>query len=117
MHSEKERLNSFWWTWSYQRRHELAKGGFYANDETGNLKCYFCELYLDWWTSNPISQHVIRAPSCSFINGLQTNNVPIKQSYFEDMLTEDEMAETYDFMDSTKSMPITWFRPGADHVP
>lgn len=106
MNSEKERLNSFWWTWSYKNRHELAKGGFYATDGIGNYQCHFCNLYMDWWTSNPISQHAIRAPSCSFVNGLRTDNEPLKKCYFEDMLTEDEMAETYDFMDSAETVPI-----------
>lgn len=116
MNREKDRLDSFWWTWSFNKRHELAKGGFYAMDDTGNLKCYFCHLTLDWWESNPTSQHLIRAPHCPFINGLTTSNIPLPRVRFENILTETEMSETYDYMDSVESMPIV-VSPSAFTIP
>lgn len=106
MDSERQRLTTFWWTWSFNKRYELARTGFYAYDEIGNMECNFCKLKMDWWTSNPISQHIIRAPHCKLMNGLQTNNIPIPRNPFKDILIEEEKSEQYDFMDSEDQYPI-----------
>lgn len=106
LHKEKERINTFWWTWSFNNRYKFAKAGFFAFDEEGNVQCFSCKLMLDWWTTEPMSQHAIRAPHCRFINGLVTNNLPLKVPRFDQMLNETELAESYDFMDSTIALPI-----------
>lgn len=106
MYCEKNRLATFWWTMSFGKRHELAKNGFFAYDDIGNIRCHFCDLILDWFITNPVSQHVVRAPHCSFINGLTTNNRPIQTPLFRDMLTTDEMHESYNYQDPTDRFPI-----------
>lgn len=106
LHREKTRLNTFWWTWSFNNRRQLTKARFFAYDDIGNIQCFECSVTLNWWTTDVNSQHAIRAPHCIFINGLRTKNVPIPTPQFHDILTEDDTFETYDFMDSLQTFPV-----------
>ncbi|KAJ8315722.1 hypothetical protein KUTeg_007872 [Tegillarca granosa] len=59
----------------------LAKAGFYATGSSNECKCFSCGIsYSNWreW-DNPFDIHRQISPSCSFINGTETDNICIQK--------------------------------------
>lgn len=61
---------------------KLAKNGFYYTGQNKETKCHFCsQTYNDWTSTSDIEAiHRQISPDCPFINGRETNNVPIHTS-------------------------------------
>ncbi|XP_061177607.1 uncharacterized protein LOC133186369 isoform X2 [Saccostrea echinata] len=58
---------------------KLANNGFYYTGHTIETRCYFCRQTYNEWSaeSNIEAVHRQISPDCPFINGRETNNVPI----------------------------------------
>lgn len=58
---------------------KLAKYGFYYTGQNKETKCHFCSKTYNEWTSTSDIEAIHRqiSPDCPFINGRETNNVPI----------------------------------------
>lgn len=61
---------------------KLAKHGFYYTGQNKETKCHFCsETYNEWTSTSDIEAiHRQISPDCPFINGRETNNIPIHTS-------------------------------------
>lgn len=70
--SHDDRMKSFRdWPKSYAtyQIHNLADAGFYYTGESDKIQCFFCGVRLHNWndTENPMDQHIIWSPNCSFL--------------------------------------------------
>lgn len=61
---------------------KLAKNGFYYTGQNKETKCHFCSKTYNEWTSTSDIEAIHRqiSPDCPFINGRETNNIPIHTS-------------------------------------
>lgn len=61
---------------------KLAKNGFYYLGQNKETKCHFCSKTYNEWTSTSDIEAIHRqiSPDCPFINGRETNNIPIHTS-------------------------------------
>lgn len=81
MKSEENRLMSFitWPTRNIISPEECACTGFFYIGPLDRLACAFCENVLYNWKKgdNPKFKHMKHFPTCRFVLGLQSDNVPI----------------------------------------
>lgn len=61
---------------------KLTKNGFYYTGQNKETKCHFCSKTYNEWTSTSDIEAIHRqiSPDCPFINGRETNNIPIHTS-------------------------------------
>lgn len=94
MNTELNRLKSFTF-WPRTNKHatpsNLAKAGFYhqpkveANAQLAGQDrcvCFSCKLVVSDWTNkeHPWREHGTLKPTCAFVQGKTTNNVPLAVS-------------------------------------
>lgn len=86
---ENERLKSLDnWTIPFIDKKSLAELGFYFLRDPDWVKCHFCGIELgDWSVFDVImAEHKKWSPSCHFIRGFPTNNIPIDREHLEQII-------------------------------
>ncbi|XP_026285713.1 death-associated inhibitor of apoptosis 1 isoform X1 [Frankliniella occidentalis] len=81
--SEKERLESFagFPTESMDVR-QLAAAGFWYTKSDDIVRCAFCNVEVGRWEEgdDPIEEHKKWSKNCSFLNHMETGNIPVDPS-------------------------------------
>jgi hypothetical protein len=101
---EENRLKTFNnWNIPFVNKHQLALLGFYYYDLDDIVKCYFCSVEIGKWErgDDVLASHIKWSPSCNFIRGRITNNIPINNPNAEshdfnpDFAVEAKRLESY----------------------
>jgi len=86
---ENERLKSLdIWTIPFIDKKSLAELGFYYLRDPDWVKCHFCQIELGQWNVFDVilQEHKRWSPSCHFIRGFPTNNIPIDREHLEQIV-------------------------------
>lgn len=65
---------------------DLAEAGFHYTGTSDVVKCFLCRTSLHDWKSTdvPSEEHQKYSPSCPFVKGERTYNIPIITSPYQD---------------------------------
>ena len=93
LHKEKERLHTFKnWSVKFISPEELARSGFfycgYNCNQIELVKCFFCHVRLGNWDCDDdvVVEHLRWSQTCPLLRRHYTNNEPIDQEKFEQIL-------------------------------
>lgn len=88
MHNEKNRYETFTNTEFIQKDvpfRKYAQQGFYYTGDHSLMRCFDCDLVLDFQKNNNVlRQHLKLSPNCFLLNNKSTINIPIKRFFISD---------------------------------
>lgn len=66
------------WPVEFVSKDELAKAGFFYLRTRDLVQCFFCKGIIGYWEcgDRPFTEHEKHFPSCPFVQGMLTSNVP-----------------------------------------
>jgi len=70
---------------------DFAEAGFYYTGTSDVVKCFLCKSSLHDWKENdsPSKEHARLNPTCPFVRGERTFNIPIIMNPYQDQLDND----------------------------
>uniref|UniRef100_A0A0P4WKH5 Uncharacterized protein n=1 Tax=Scylla olivacea TaxID=85551 RepID=A0A0P4WKH5_SCYOL len=106
MYESVRRLTFTSWTLPFVDPDQLARAGFFFLRTHDHVQCAFCQGVVGYWDpgDQPLEEHRRHFPSCRFVSGMPTGNVPSYHS-------ADDTGRVYRLLEEYHQFRVSSTRP------